>query len=162
MLNAGRRSLVAKSCAECGELKLAREFWRTNNGYYHAWCKRCQHLSAKNSDVRRNAESQDNARNRGNPWTETEIKELKQHIEEGLSGRDIASTMGRSVASINVAKSRYVNEGVPANVPIKKAAPAPKKHPFICKWCKVPVVSRADTRAILGREHSKHCRRRNR
>lgn len=35
----------------------------------------------------------------------------------------------------------------------------PKK--YICKYCKVEVVSRADTRAILGKEHNKHCRRRN-
>lgn len=34
------------------------------------------------------------------------------------------------------------------------------KHPFICKKCKVPVVSRSDTRAILGYEHGKHCPRR--
>lgn len=34
-------------------------------------------------------------------------------------------------------------------------------NPFRCKYCKVPVVSRTDTRAVLGREHKKGCRRRN-
>jgi hypothetical protein len=38
--------------------------------------------------------------------------------------------------------------------------PTPKiKHPFICKKCKVPVISRSDTRAILGKEHAKWCPR---
>lgn len=32
---------------------------------------------------------------------------------------------------------------------------------YICKHCKVPVVSNTNTRAILGREHGKHCPRRN-
>lgn len=39
--------------------------------------------------------------------------------------------------------------------------PPPKvKHPFICKFCHVPVISRSDRRAIIGREHGKHCPRR--
>lgn len=32
---------------------------------------------------------------------------------------------------------------------------------YRCKFCKVQVVSPQDTRAILGKEHGKHCRRRN-
>lgn len=33
---------------------------------------------------------------------------------------------------------------------------------FICKHCHIPIVSRTDTRAILGREHKKGCPRHNR
>jgi hypothetical protein len=32
---------------------------------------------------------------------------------------------------------------------------------FVCKYCKVQVVSQYDTRAILGHEHKKSCRRKN-
>jgi uncharacterized protein YlaI len=31
---------------------------------------------------------------------------------------------------------------------------------YRCKYCKVRVVSKQDTRAVLGKEHAKHCRRR--
>lgn len=31
----------------------------------------------------------------------------------------------------------------------------------ICKHCKVDVISKTDTRAVLGKEHGKHCPRRN-
>lgn len=34
------------------------------------------------------------------------------------------------------------------------------KKKFVCKWCKVPVVSRSNHAAILGRVHGKHCPRR--
>lgn len=32
---------------------------------------------------------------------------------------------------------------------------------FVCKYCHVEIISRTDTRAILGREHKKSCIRRN-
>jgi hypothetical protein len=32
---------------------------------------------------------------------------------------------------------------------------------FRCKHCKVQVVSKTNTKAILGRAHGKHCPRRN-
>ena len=35
----------------------------------------------------------------------------------------------------------------------------PRKR-FICKHCKVPVISRTNLKAIWGREHSKKCPRR--
>jgi RNase P subunit RPR2 len=38
--------------------------------------------------------------------------------------------------------------------------PTPFKK-YICKHCKVQVISGTNTRAILGREHGKHCPRRN-
>lgn len=31
---------------------------------------------------------------------------------------------------------------------------------YICKVCKVPVVSKENLKAILGRAHGKHCPRR--
>lgn len=31
---------------------------------------------------------------------------------------------------------------------------------FRCKHCKVPVISRTDTHAVLGKEHKKSCPRR--
>lgn len=34
-------------------------------------------------------------------------------------------------------------------------------HTLRCKHCKVPVVSKTNVRAILGRVHGKHCPRRN-
>lgn len=30
---------------------------------------------------------------------------------------------------------------------------------YVCKFCKIPVVSQADTRAVLGKEHKKCCPR---
>lgn len=30
---------------------------------------------------------------------------------------------------------------------------------YRCKYCRVPVISKYDTRAVLGKEHAKHCRR---
>lgn len=32
---------------------------------------------------------------------------------------------------------------------------------YVCKHCKVEVVSPTNTRAVLGREHAKKCPRRN-
>lgn len=31
---------------------------------------------------------------------------------------------------------------------------------YKCKFCKVRVISKQDTRAVLGKEHAKRCRRR--
>lgn len=31
--------------------------------------------------------------------------------------------------------------------------------PYRCKHCKVPVISKTDTRAILGKVHAKRCPR---
>ena len=36
----------------------------------------------------------------------------------------------------------------------------PRKK-FVCKHCKVQVISKTNTRAIFGHEHSKSCPRRN-
>lgn len=38
-----------------------------------------------------------------------------------------------------------------------------QKHPTgkVCKFCKVDVISKTDTRAILGQEHKKSCPRHN-
>jgi hypothetical protein len=33
------------------------------------------------------------------------------------------------------------------------------KKVYRCKYCKVAVISRTDFRAILGKEHAKHCPR---
>lgn len=31
---------------------------------------------------------------------------------------------------------------------------------YLCKFCHVPVVSKTNKKAVIGREHGKHCRRR--
>jgi hypothetical protein len=31
---------------------------------------------------------------------------------------------------------------------------------YRCKFCKVQVVSKTNTQAVLGKQHGKHCRRR--
>lgn len=40
----------------------------------------------------------------------------------------------------------------------KLLPPAPTK--LICKHCKVQVISKTNLKAILGRQHGKHCPRR--
>lgn len=37
--------------------------------------------------------------------------------------------------------------------------PAKPKKVYRCKYCKVPVLGKTDFRAILGKEHAKHCPR---
>jgi hypothetical protein len=43
-------------------------------------------------------------------------------------------------------------------MPRKTYAP-PKKVKFICKFCKVEVLSRYDKRAVLGKSHKRGCPR---
>jgi DNA-binding CsgD family transcriptional regulator len=103
------RTLVAKTCGGCKELKDASEFRRRKkDGYYQGWCNRCQHDSAKKTDLRANANSQDRATKSKQPWTTREIKELIAYMGEGLTTRQIAEKMGRSYAAITQARHKKV------------------------------------------------------
>jgi hypothetical protein len=106
-ITCGTRTLLAKSCITCGELKQASDYRMARGVYYQSECRGCQHISAKRADKKANARSQDYAVKFRDEWTERDLHELSQLTARKLPLAVVAKKLGRSLASINDAKVRY-------------------------------------------------------
>lgn len=103
------RTLLAKTCTVCGVFKQASEYHkRKRDGYWQNECKDCSHKAAKLSDKLANARLQDTATHKNDPWTVSEIQRLQELIDEGLTYREVAAKMGRSLGSITQAKHKLL------------------------------------------------------
>lgn len=103
----GTRTLVAKTCYGCGELKMASEFRKAHGKWPQSDCRPCQHITAKQSDKRRNDQTQTTASNARSEWTEREVKALWELVDQGLTSREIGVKIGRSMTAVSQAKGRY-------------------------------------------------------
>lgn len=107
----GSRTLLAKTCPYCGEFKQASEF-RLRTGrkgvkYHQTDCEDCKTKMAKASDKANNDRLRALAGNSRRLWTEPEIKHVWELTDAGFKNREIAEALGRSLSSVNIAKSRF-------------------------------------------------------
>lgn len=97
----GQRTLVAKSCHDCGQLKLARDFPKVRKGkYYNTVCMRCHKKIVDRSSKRINARSLDTATSHRKPITDSEIAEVLKLSEEGYTAQEIGRRLGRTYRAV--------------------------------------------------------------
>lgn len=101
----GSRSLVAKTCRSCKELKLASEFKRRPRKgqvleHYDSECKHCGFLRSNECLKRANDESLEKATRYRDNWTKDEIATLQRLEGLGLSHREIAERLGRTISAV--------------------------------------------------------------
>lgn len=96
----GTRTLVAKTCTACGELKTASEYSkpRLRHGYpsYDSWCRACHQRAAGEINRKANDESLEKATQHRERWSKDELETLRRLRRLGLSTRDIAERLGRT------------------------------------------------------------------
>lgn len=112
----GRRTLLARTCKSCGELKDGPQFHPSSTGA-PAWvCDRCRSAryyatpdgrqvrikAAQKRNHRLAAETTDAATRHRRPWTSEEFDAL----ESGMSHEEMARRFGRTYAAIENARRR--------------------------------------------------------
>lgn len=105
----GTRTLVAKTCIICRELKMAEEYgWVMPDGtpYRDSNCKRCKNQLNQPINAQKNAESRRRATKGGDTWTEKDFKLLTEMTEEGRPAIEIAQTLGRSRQGIYAMRNK--------------------------------------------------------
>jgi len=113
----GNRPLVAKTCRSCNELKAATEFKRRPRKgqvleHYDSECKRCGHLRSNQSLKRSNDESLEKATRYRENWTKDELATLQRLEGLGLSHREIAERLGRTISAVFNRLQRLRREGM--------------------------------------------------
>lgn len=98
----GPRTLVAKTCLECGELKMAKAFPSHNKGlYYGSYCYVCHRINHTMPGFRNSQEKAlEGATNHYKQWTEAETQQMLDMTSEGHTVAVIALTLNRTVYSI--------------------------------------------------------------
>lgn len=116
MTTCGNHILVAKTCRLCGLLKMAHEYgFRAATGsasaYYNSHCKGCGGSRANRSNKKMNDASLEKATNYREIWTKDELETLQRLLGLGLSSRDIASRIGRTISSVANMLQRLREQG---------------------------------------------------
>lgn len=101
------RTLVAKTCVKCHILKGASEFRRRALGRgetkrrYDPYCRACTYAVIRESNRKTNDESLEKATRYREVWTKDEVDMMIRLEHLGLSTREIAERLGRSVSGVN-------------------------------------------------------------
>lgn len=101
----GQRVLLAKSCSNCGELKMASEFPIQNGMYYHAWCNECRVPLVKETRRKISNDSIIFASKSGQEWTSSEIEKLEKLTDARVPIKEIARQLGRSYNAVSNRKA---------------------------------------------------------
>lgn len=101
----GNRILIAKTCSSCNELKMASEFKRRPRKgqvqeHYDSECRHCGYLRSNQSLKRANDESLEKATRYRDNWTKDEVATLQRLEGLGLSHREIAERLGRTISAV--------------------------------------------------------------
>lgn len=103
----GPRTLLAKTCLLCGELKMASDFGRVAKIYYNSYCHRCKNLTSSVPTTRRHQQrALEVAVRYGQPWTVQELNKLQEMAAEGLSGPQMALALNRTVYAVYTMKNK--------------------------------------------------------
>lgn len=117
----GSRTLVAKTCADCGEMLDAERFHRGATSY-DAVCYGCRYRrdwarltseeqrAKKRSDWRRDGERNRTTRDRerhGHLWTSWELELV---VRSDLTAAEVAERVGRTIAAVEFARHRAHTE----------------------------------------------------
>lgn len=102
----GPRTLVAKTCNCCGELKMAKAFSRINGIYRNSWCKKCMNATYKRLVYNHQQKALNGAEKHRQPWTEGDLKRLSEMVSEGLTTAQMAMILRRSVYAVNTMRNK--------------------------------------------------------
>lgn len=97
----GLRTLIAKSCSHCHELKLAKHFPKQGSGYYTSHCNDCKNKLGKPGQYRKQKVTRNAAEKHRQPWREEDLDKLSEMLSEGSSAVEMALSLERSIYSIN-------------------------------------------------------------
>lgn len=110
MINVGTRTLLAKSCAACGEFKQSKEFVKSMGIYKNSYCNKCRNEMAAPLVKEHQQEALDAAVRHRQPWTDQDIKALLAMIEKGCTGPQMALSLNRTVYSVYTMKNKLRQE----------------------------------------------------
>lgn len=110
MTAVGKRTLLAKTCLICGELKDASQFAILQKYYRDSYCKCCHNLKARPGMYNHQQEALKVAVKHRQLWTKEEIQRLEQMASEGFSGPQMALALNRSVYAVYTMKNK-LNKG---------------------------------------------------
>lgn len=108
-VSCGKRTLVARTCTECYQLKDARNFAKTKRGYYATICTVCMVARNRRWLADRVDVVRDKASNHRKEWTESEMELMLEMFDQKVSGQQIAETLGRSLQAV-YAKHSVIKE----------------------------------------------------
>lgn len=99
----GRTVLVAASCNNCHQLKMASDFYPDRGGKPTGWCRECR----KRKYLALQEASRSGATRHGAEWTGPELEILARR---DLTARQIATMLGRTLGAVNAARSKLNRE----------------------------------------------------
>jgi hypothetical protein len=105
----GTRTLIAKTCRCCGELKLAKHFSRCG-GYYNSQCHECNNAQSKPGLREAHERSKTVAVRHRQPWTGKDFARLSEMAAEGVPVKEIAVALNRSVYATYTMKTKLRRE----------------------------------------------------
>lgn len=106
MIAIGKRTLLAKTCLVCGELKMADQFAILQKYYRDSYCKGCHNAHARPGMHTHQERALKAAVKHRQPWTEGEIQRLERMVSEGLTGPQMALALNRSVYAVYTMKNK--------------------------------------------------------
>lgn len=114
-LQIGQRTLLAKTCMRCGELKQASEFKLGRRGtsrkmYYNSECWPCHKARIQKVTKDANNKSLDVATSHYYEWTDSDLTEVAFLSQMGHSAAEIAAKLNRTVSAIYNARQRLAKE----------------------------------------------------
>lgn len=122
----GERPLVAQTCDACGLLLGAKHYKRTHRNTWPRTCKTCIYrryrskhpeIDVKSATDRRNTQNETltQASNYNKFWTLADLDRMVKMRTEGMTYREIAEVMNRTLFSIQGAFSRFgLSDGWPS------------------------------------------------
>lgn len=105
-ITVGRRTLLAKSCLECGQLKPASSFATVMKHYFQSYCHECHNVRSRPGMLEHQAGSLERALSHRKPWTEAELRYLAEMVSKGRTGPEMALELNRTVYSVYTMKSK--------------------------------------------------------
>lgn len=99
-ISAGPRTLVAKTCKVCGELKMAKCFAKVYKVYRTHICHTCKNNQSRPLMHAHQEKALTAAVKHRQPWCEAEIEKLEEMLEAGLHAPQIALALNRTVYAV--------------------------------------------------------------
>lgn len=112
-IDVGTRTLLAKTCRCCGELKPPEKFGHVKvkrKLYVNSECYSCQSKKTLIATAAHQERVKRVAVRHQQPWTDQDIKKLSEMTERGLSGAVMALALNRTVYSVYTMKNRLNKE----------------------------------------------------
>lgn len=112
-LSCAQRTLVAKTCRGCGELKLAKHFSTVtmkSGRYRNSQCHDCNNATGKVVMKHHQRKAVKGAVKHAQPWSEEDIKRLDELTADRVPAAEIAIELNRTVYSIYTMRNKLRKE----------------------------------------------------